>query len=251
MTDAGRAEEPAIGDQPDQEPTEPAEGPSETVQEAPGAAAWEPPSAAGQEAPSSAQQHTEVAEQQVAEQEFAEQEVTEQTESQGEAPQPSAEEGHTEPGDTDADEDTPATGPNRNRKGLLIGLGSGALVGLVIGLAFAGLAKPTFLVGPGKPDGKSFEVTTALASKDAGGIAKATCQGPDGQLSQQLPPQAVQLIKSAKPTGPPRLSLDTEAVTPVDLTITEQGQTQTVPVDIVFGVTHGGWCMKGIEQRQQ
>jgi hypothetical protein len=153
--------------------------------------------------------------------------------------------------ETSEDEDAPATRQNGSKKGLLIGLGSGALVGIIAGLAFAGLVKPAFLVGPGKPDQKASEATAALAGKNADAMAKASCRGPDGQLSQQLPAQALQLVQSVKPTGPPHLSLDTEATEPVDVTVSSQGQTQTIPIDIMLGVTNGEWCMTGIAQRQQ
>ncbi|MCI2419525.1 hypothetical protein MOQ72_18945 [Saccharopolyspora sp. K220] len=177
--------------------------------------------------------------------------------SQGEAIKhaPSAEEQPAEPTDTEVVDteaaDTSAAQRRGGKKGLLVGLGSGALAGIVVGLAFVGFVKPDFLVGPGKPDGKASEVTAALASKNAGGLEQASCRSPDGKLSPQLPPEALQLIQSAKQSGPPHQSLDSEALTPVDLTLSAQGQTQTIPVDVVLGVTNGEWCMKGIAQRQQ
>jgi hypothetical protein len=228
MTDPGRAEESAgeesaVEESPDQQDT--------TLAESEG------------EASEATQQAS--AEEQYAESGSSEGEAGETTQQAS-----SAEEQHAESGNSEG-EDTSASQQNGSKKGLLIGLGSGVLVGVLVGLAFAGFVKPAFLVGPGKPDGKTSEVTAALASKNAGGMENASCRDPDGKLVQQLPPQALQLIQSAKPTGPPHLSLDTEALTPVDLTLSAQGQTQTVPVDIVLGVTNGHWCMKGIAQRQQ
>ncbi|MDA3629122.1 hypothetical protein OU415_27075 [Saccharopolyspora sp. WRP15-2] len=164
----------------------------------------------------------------------------------------------TEPADAEsgeaesADAEEASAPPKRGgKKGLLVGLGTGLVVGAVAGLAFAGLVKPNFLVGPGKPDDKASAVTAALAGKDASGLAASSCRGPDGTLAPQLPPEALQLIQSAKQSGPPVQSLDSEAVTPVELTLTAQGQTQTLPVDVVLGVTDGEWCMKGLSQRQQ
>ncbi|RKT89162.1 hypothetical protein SAMN05421805_101714 [Saccharopolyspora antimicrobica] len=148
-------------------------------------------------------------------------------------------------------EESSAAASGGGKKGLFIGLGSGLLVGAVAALAFAGFVKPDFLVGPGKPDGTASAVTAALAGKDAAGLAASSCRAPDGTLAPQLPPQALQLIQSAEQSGPPRRSLDSEALTPVDLTINVQGQTQTVPIDVVLGVTGGDWCMKGIADRQQ
>ncbi|MER7014246.1 hypothetical protein ABT324_22720 [Saccharopolyspora sp. NPDC000359] len=151
----------------------------------------------------------------------------------------------------EAEEEAPAA-PNRGgRKKLLVGLGSGLVVGVVAGMAVAGIAKPDFLVGPGKPDDRASAVTAALASKNATGLADNSCRSTDGQLAPQLPPQALQLIQSAKQTGPTHRSLDSEALAPVDLTLTAQGQTQTLPIDVVLGVTDGEWCMKGIADRQQ
>ncbi|GAA4617044.1 hypothetical protein [Saccharopolyspora hordei] len=148
-------------------------------------------------------------------------------------------------------EEAPAAPSRGGKKGLLVGLGSGLVVGAVAGLAVAGLAKPDFLVGPGAPDDTASAVTAALASKNASGLAENSCRSTDGKLAPQLPPQALQLIQSAEQSGPPRRSLDSEALTPVDLTLTAQGQTQTVPIDVVLGVTDGEWCMKGIADRQQ
>lgn len=228
MTDPGRAGESAGEDSPveersDQEDTAPADSDGDAGQVSDAAKASEEVHDTGE--PSEAGETGEAAQQ-----------------------EPSAAEPEAETSDV---EDTPPNQQNRYRKGLLIGLGSGALVGIIAGLAFAGLVKPSFLVGPGKPDDKASEAVMALGSKNADAMAKASCHSPDGKLSQQLPPQALQLIQSAKPTGPPQLSLDTEALVPVSLTLTQQGQSQTIPVDIVLGVANGKWCVNGIAQQQQ
>lgn len=166
------------------------------------------------------------------------------TEETREAP---AEEGPGASADTSSEQASGRTG----LKGVLAGLGAGLVVGAVAGLAFAGLAKPDALVGPGEPDDTAGAVTAALAGKDATGLADNSCRSRDGQLAPQLPPEALQLIQTAKPAGPSQRTLDSEALAPVDLTLSAQGQTQTLPVDVVLGVTGGEWCMKGITQRQQ
>lgn len=135
------------------------------------------------------------------------------------------------------------------RKGLLLGLGAGAVVVIVL-LALAAFVWPACLSGPGKPDDKAAQAVAALASKNPGELEKASCRGPDGNPTAQLPPQAMQLIQAAKQAGPPHLLLDTQARTPVDLTLSAQGQTQNIPIDVVLGVTKGEWCMAGIAQRQ-
>ena len=136
----------------------------------------------------------------------------------------------------------------KGNKGLLIGLSAAALV--IVVLVLAAFVWPGFLAGPGKPDAKATEAAAALASKDAGQLDKVACHGPDGKSTGQLPPQVLQLIQSAAQTGPPVLTLDTQARVPVDLTLSAQGQTQKIPVDLVLGVTNHAWCMDGIAQRQ-
>jgi hypothetical protein len=146
---------------------------------------------------------------------------------------------------------SPAAGGSQSKKGnkgLLIGLSAAALV--IVVLVLAAFVWPGFLAGPGKPDAKATEAAAALGSKDAGQLDKVACHGPDGKSSGQLPPQVLQLIQSAAQTGPPVLTLDTQARVPVDLTLSAQGQTQKIPVDLVLGVTNHAWCMDGIAQRQ-
>ena len=136
----------------------------------------------------------------------------------------------------------------KGNRGLFIGLSAAALV--IVVLVLAAFVWPGFLAGPGKPDAKATEAAAALGSKDAGQLDKVACHGPDGKSSGQLPPQVLQLIQSATQTGPPVLTLDTQARVPVDLTLSAQGQTQKIPVDLVLGVTNRAWCMDGIAQRQ-
>ncbi|NMH99499.1 hypothetical protein [Pseudonocardia acidicola] len=163
---------------------------------------------------------------------------------------PRAEDSRTQGTET---EDTQAQGapdaPQKaGKKGLLLGLGVGAVV--VVALVLTAFVWPGFLAGPGKPDGKAAEAVAALASKDPGQLEKVSCHGPDGKATTQMPAQALQLIQAAKQTGPPQLLLDTQAVAPVDLTLSAQGQTQNLQADVVLGVTNGEWCMNGISQRQ-
>jgi hypothetical protein len=155
----------------------------------------------------------------------------------------------SEGGDTEAQDGSVAQRKG-NRKSLLAGIGIGALVALLAAAGVGAFVWPGLHAGPGKPDGKASEVTAALASKNPGELEKVSCHGPDGKSTTQIPPQAVQMIQAAKPAGPTHLALDTEALAPVDITLSAQGQTQNVPADVVLGVTQGQWCMKGISQRQ-
>ena len=150
--------------------------------------------------------------------------------------------------DADADVNTPE---KTSRKGLLLGIGGGVLVGAIIALLVTGLLYPAFLIAPGKPDGTVQTATAALASKNPQELEKVSCKAPDGTPTRQIPAEALQLIQSATETGPPQLALDTEASAPVDLQISAQGQTQTLPATLVLGVTDGDWCMKGLSDRSQ
>jgi len=136
------------------------------------------------------------------------------------------------------------------RKGLLIGLGGGLLVGLVVSMVLGALIWPGYLLGPGSPNDVAAKATSALSTKDGNALNAVTCQGPDGPTSQ-IPPRALQLITQATQPGPPRQTLDTEARAPLDLVISEQGQTQQLPSDMVLGVNNGSWCLAGLAQRQQ
>jgi len=136
------------------------------------------------------------------------------------------------------------------RKGLLIGLGGGLLVGLVVSMVLGALVWPGYLLGPGSPNDVAAKATSALSTKDVNALNAVTCQGPDGPTSQ-IPPRALQLITQATQPGPPRQTLDTEARAPLDLVISQQGQTQQLPTDMVLGVNNGSWCLAGLAQRQQ
>lgn len=167
---------------------------------------------------------------------------------------PSDQAEHTD-ADVGEDESTEVQGtpaaPQKSKRALLLGLGSGAL-GLIIGLAIGAFAIPALLSGPGKPDGEASKAVAALASKNPGQMGKVTCRSPNGKpVVQPLPTRALQLIQSVKRAGPLQQTLDTEAQAPINLTITNQGKPQSVPIDMVLGVTNGQWCMKGLAQPQQ
>lgn len=135
-------------------------------------------------------------------------------------------------------------------KGLLLGLGGSALVAASVALVVAAFVWPGFLGGPGTPDDTAAAATAALAGENPGELDEVSCHGADGRPTAQVPPDALELIHTATQTGPPHLSLDTQAKAPVDLTVNMQGQTQTLPADVLLGVTDGEWCMSGIAQRQ-
>jgi hypothetical protein len=146
---------------------------------------------------------------------------------------------------TEDDEDEPAGRP----MGLVIALGAVAAIA-VVALAVTALLYPGFLVNPGAPDDRAAQITTALATKDGAALDAASCRTPIGQPLNPLTPDALTLIQSAVPAGPAQLMLDTQARAPIDLTLSAQGQTQTLPADLVLGVTDGEWCMTGLTQRQ-
>ncbi|HYH74299.1 MAG TPA: hypothetical protein VD764_13865, partial [Nocardioides sp.] len=145
----------------------------------------------------------------------------------------------------DDDDDQPAGRP----MGLVIALGAVAAIA-VVALAVTALLYPGFLVNPGSPDDRAAQITTALATKDGAALDAASCRTPNGQPLNPLTPDALTLIQSAVPAGPSQLMLDTQARAPIDLTLSAQGQTQTLPADLVLGVTDGEWCMTGLTQRQ-
>jgi hypothetical protein len=162
---------------------------------------------------------------------------------------PPAEVQHTEAEGSQAEGASVAQQQASSKKGFLLGVAGGALLVIVVG-ALAAFVWPGFLAGPGKPDDTAAAAVAALSSKNAAELEKVSCRDPDGKPTEQMPPQALQLIQTAKQAGPPHLSLDTMALAPVDLTLSAQGQTQNVPVSVVLGVTNGEWCMNGIAQRQ-
>ena len=145
---------------------------------------------------------------------------------------------------------TPAA-PQKGRKALLLGLGSGAL-GLVAGLALGAFAGSALLSGPGKPDGEASKAVAALASKNPGQMGKVYCHGANGKpVVQQIPQRDLQLIQSVKRAGSLQRPLDTEAQVPISLTVGNQGKPQSLPITMVLGVTNGEWCMKGLARPQQ
>lgn len=153
-------------------------------------------------------------------------------------------------GEAEAEAEAEAEPKPSNNTGLLLGIGGGAAVLLIVALVVGAFVWPGFLAGPGKPDDKAAAAVAALGGKNPAELDKVSCHGPDGKVTTQIPPEALQLITEAKPAGPAHLSIDTEALAPVDLTISSNGQSKTAPVDIVLGVTHNEWCMKRISQRQ-
>ena len=136
------------------------------------------------------------------------------------------------------------------RKGLLLGVGGGVLVGLIVSLVLGALVWPGYLLSPGSPDDVAARVTAAFTAKDASALSALTCQGPDGPTSR-IPDSALQVVSQATQPGPMRTTLDTEARGPLDLVISEQGQTQSLPSDMILAVNDGSWCLNGLAQRQQ
>jgi hypothetical protein len=137
------------------------------------------------------------------------------------------------------------------RKGFAFGAAGGIVIGAIVALLLGALVWPGYLLGPGDPQDTANQVTQALSSKDANALGQLSCKGPDGQPVTQLSPQVLQYITKVAPAGPTTTLIDTEARTPVDLTLSVQGQTQTLPSELVLGETRGDWCLKGLAQRQQ
>ncbi|WP_433802375.1 hypothetical protein [Actinomycetospora sp. CA-084318] len=136
------------------------------------------------------------------------------------------------------------------RKGLAFGTAGGLVLGAIVALLLGAFVYPGYLGGPGNPEDTANQVVTALAAKDAPALEQISCKGPDGNAVAQLSPQVLQLIGSVRPSGPTTTVIDTEARTPVDLQLTYQGQSQTLPSEIVLGQAQGAWCLKGLAQRQ-
>ncbi len=137
----------------------------------------------------------------------------------------------------------------KSKTGLLLGLVSGAFVLLLVLVLVAFFVWPGY-AGPGSPDSKAEEAAAALSSKDSGQLDQVSCHSEDGKPLAQISPEALKLVQSAKPSGGAQMILDTEAHAPVDLTLSAQGQTQTLPSTAVLGVSHHQWCLKGLAQRQ-
>lgn len=136
------------------------------------------------------------------------------------------------------------------RKGFGFGAAGGILVGAVVALLLGALVWPGYLLGPGNPDDTASQVTQALSSKDGPKLDELSCKGPDGKPVAQLSGQVLQFIAKVAPTGPANAVIDTEARAPVDLTLSVQGQSQTLPSELVLGEVKGDWCLKGLAQRQ-
>jgi hypothetical protein len=137
------------------------------------------------------------------------------------------------------------------RKGFAFGAVGGILIGAIIALLLGALVWPGYLLGPGDPQDTANQVTQALSAKDAAQLDQLSCKGENGQSVTQLSPQVLQYITKVAPAGPTTTLIQTEARTPVDLTLSVQGQTQTLPSELVLGETKGDWCLKGLAQRQQ
>lgn len=129
-------------------------------------------------------------------------------------------------------------------------LGVGAAVLVIVALGLAAFVWPGLLAGPGKPDKVAAAASTALSGKNSAELDKVSCKGPDGKAVGELPQEALQLIGSARATGPVTMVIDTQAQQPIDLVLNSAGQSQNVPVNVVLGVDHGEWCMLGLSTRQ-
>jgi hypothetical protein len=137
------------------------------------------------------------------------------------------------------------------RKGFAFGTIGGLLVGAIVALLLGALVWPGYLLGPGNPDDTANQITSALSAKDGPTLDRLSCKGADGRSVTQLSGQVLQYITKVAPAGPTTRLLDTEARTPVDVTLSVQGQTQTLPSELVLGESKGDWCLKGLAQRQQ
>ncbi len=137
------------------------------------------------------------------------------------------------------------------RKGFAFGTVGGLLVGVIVALLLGALVWPGYLLSPGSPDDTANQITTALSAKDGPTLDRLSCKGADGQPVTQLSGQVLQYITKVAPAGPTTTLIDTEARTPVDVTLSVQGQTQTLPSELVLGLSKGDWCLKGLAQRQQ
>jgi hypothetical protein len=139
--------------------------------------------------------------------------------------------------------------PRRRRpdRRAVLTFGSGVLAGALVLALVAIFIWPGHLFGPGSPDSVASQATTALGAKDRPTTDRLSCRGPDG--ASVVSGDILNVISAAKPAGPAKIVIDTEAHAPVDLTVSFQGQSQTLPVDLVLGVSHGAWCFKAITQR--
>jgi hypothetical protein len=137
------------------------------------------------------------------------------------------------------------------RKGFAFGAAGGILIGAIVALLLGALVWPGYLMGPGSPDDSANQIVAALSAKNGPEIDNLSCKGPDGKPVSQLSGQVLQYITKVAPAGPATTLIDTEARAPVDVTLSVQGQTQTLPSELVLGEVKGDWCLKGLAQRQQ
>ena len=127
----------------------------------------------------------------------------------------------------------------------------GVAVVAVIGVLFLlGAYVWPAILGPGSPEDTGNQAVSALSAKDPGQLGAISCVRLDGTPAASFPPELLALVGKAAPAGPSKQTLDTEARVPVDLTLTQGGQSQTLPADLLLGVNHGDWCLNGISQRQ-
>jgi hypothetical protein len=146
-------------------------------------------------------------------------------------------------------EETGGDGPRRRRPGRKdpLAFGAGVLVGAVVVALVAIFIWPGHLFGPGSPDSVASQSVAALVAKDRAAIDRLSCRGPGG--APVVSGDILNVISGAKPAGPATAVIDTEAHAPVDLTVSFQGQTQALPINLVLGVSDGNWCFKSISQR--
>jgi hypothetical protein len=134
------------------------------------------------------------------------------------------------------------------RAALVTGIVIGVVGVVVAVLAVTAYAWPGFLTGPGKPDDVGAKAITAFQNKDAATLNDLGCKDPDGKPIAEVPQQLLDALQATKPTGAPTLLLDTQAQVPATMTLSQQGQTQDVPVAVVLYVNKGEWCVAGLSE---
>ena len=137
------------------------------------------------------------------------------------------------------------------RKGLLLGIGTGVIGGLIVSLVLGAFVWPGWFVGAGSPDDVATRSIAAFSARDVAALNAVTCTGTDGKLTSQISADALQEVAGATADGPPTTTVDTEARAPMTLTLSAQGQTQSLPSELVIGQNDGDWCLVGLAQRQQ
>lgn len=149
--------------------------------------------------------------------------------------------------DDDDDDDEERAGVARSTFFATLGVAVVAVIGVLFLLG--AFVWPAFL-GPGSPEDTGNKAVSALGAKDEGQLGAISCVRLDGSPAASFPPELLALVGKAAPAGPSKQTLDTEARVPIDLTLTQGGQSQTLPADLLLGVNHGDWCLNGISQRQ-